>query len=214
MKGTKDYANAKVYKLISDVDDCFYIGSTCTSLHIRLQQHKSLAKIKPHIRVYSWMNEVGHENVRIILIDDDFTCDKMDHLKREEDHHIQLNKHDPNCLNMNRAHLTDEDRRKYKHDHYENNKDHHEQLRRDYYEANKSAVLQQYKEYREANKEQIKQQKRVYREANKEQIRERDKAYHSAKIRCEVCDCEISRGNKSFHIKTKKHTENLKAATV
>ena len=47
------YSNAKVYKLISDVDDYFYIGSTCTSLSKRLHQHKSTSKKS---RLYSQQN--------------------------------------------------------------------------------------------------------------------------------------------------------------
>ena len=38
------YNNSKVYKLINDVDDYFYIGSTCSSSAKRLNSHKSNAK--------------------------------------------------------------------------------------------------------------------------------------------------------------------------
>jgi len=38
------YNNAKVYKLISDVDEYFFIDSTCTSLAKILRVHKAVSK--------------------------------------------------------------------------------------------------------------------------------------------------------------------------
>ena len=106
MKGQKDYKNAKIYKLVSTVDDNFYIGSTCTTLIIRLCDHKSKAKRHHNRKVYQWLNDVGLANIKIILIDDNFTCENMDHLRREEDKYIMMYKHLDDCMNSNRAYLT------------------------------------------------------------------------------------------------------------
>ena len=38
------YHNGKIYRLINDLDDEFYIGSTCSSLSSRLSLHRHDAK--------------------------------------------------------------------------------------------------------------------------------------------------------------------------
>ena len=62
------YNNAKIYKLISDVDNYFYIVSTCTSLSKRLNNHKSVSKRHPEIKVYKHLNIIGWSHIKIILI--------------------------------------------------------------------------------------------------------------------------------------------------
>jgi len=91
-----------------------------------------------------------------------------------------------------------------------------------YYKNNKEELLEKLKEYCENNKEKIKERKKgyyeknkekmkEYRENNKEQIKERMKEYYKnnkekikQKITC-VCGSVINYGEKSQHIKTKKH---------
>jgi predicted GIY-YIG superfamily endonuclease len=39
-----NYENSKIYKLVNDVDDKIYVGSTATTLAKRLYGHKNSAK--------------------------------------------------------------------------------------------------------------------------------------------------------------------------
>ena len=78
-----DYNNAQVYKLVNDVDDKVYVGSTCTPLAKRKAQHKSLAKKHKDRHVYKHMNAIGWENVSIILIES-YPCENREQLLRRE----------------------------------------------------------------------------------------------------------------------------------
>lgn len=132
MKGDKDYSKAKVYKLVSDIDDCYYIGATCASLYIRLQHHKATAKRHVNRRVYQWLNQVGHEHIKIILIDDELNCTTMEQLRRAEDRHIQLHKNDTNCLNMMRAHTTADEKKDYMKEYLKDYRIHNKDKQREY----------------------------------------------------------------------------------
>lgn len=224
MKG-KDYDNAKIYKLVSTIDDNFYIGSTCTSLTIRKNKHKDKSKQYPERKVCKWINDVGFENIRIILINDDFVCENIDQLRREEDAYIQMYKEDENCLNSIRAYVSLEERKerdrinnkKYKENHreamleynklyYQNNKQAISETKKRHYNNNKEAMLEYNKLYYQNNKERIAERNKQYREENKEK--------RSQKIECPVCGCQISKGNMSTHNKSNKHQHNLKANTI
>jgi hypothetical protein len=79
------YQNAKVYKLVNDTDDEFYIGSTSMSLAKRKSSHKAMAKIQVNRRVYAHLNEVGWEHVRIVLVEA-YPCENKQELLRREQH--------------------------------------------------------------------------------------------------------------------------------
>ena len=81
-----NYARGKIYKLVNDVDDEIYVGSTCGSLKLRKSTHKSMARTKPR-PVYHHLNAIGWENVRIVLIED-FACGNKRELLRREQHYI------------------------------------------------------------------------------------------------------------------------------
>ena len=139
------YNNSKVYKLINTVDDTFYIGSTCTSLSKRLNKHKTVAKrdVCKSTRLYSHLNKIGVENVKIILINE-FYLDNKEQLLREENNYIEMYKSDTNCLNSIRAYRSTENRK---------------EMKKRIYEKNKETILEKRKEYRENNKEKIKERK-------------------------------------------------------
>ena len=83
------YNNGKIYKLVNNVDDKIYIGSSCGSLAKRKSKHKSCSKIKPNIHVYKHLNEVGWKNVKIILIES-VIAENKDQLLMREQHYIDL----------------------------------------------------------------------------------------------------------------------------
>ena len=80
------YQNGKVYKLVNCVDDKIYIGSTCARLSKRFYEHKQTAKKRPAY-VHKYLNSIGWENVRIILIENVIAATK-DQLLIREQHYI------------------------------------------------------------------------------------------------------------------------------
>ena len=90
------YRNGKVYKLVNSVDDKIYVGSTCLLLSKRFYDHKTMAKQRPSY-AHRYLNAIGWDNVRIILIEN-VTAETKDQLLMREQHYIDelkpdLNKH-------------------------------------------------------------------------------------------------------------------------
>jgi hypothetical protein len=84
-----NYTNGKVYKLVNNVDDLIYIGSTCQSLAKRKGGHKRMSKSKPDILVYTHLISIGWDNVRIVLIESVNASNKEELLSREQ-HYIDI----------------------------------------------------------------------------------------------------------------------------
>ena len=51
-----NYQNGQIYKLVNNVDDKIYIGSSCNKLNSRKSQHKSKAH-NSKIRLYNHLNK-------------------------------------------------------------------------------------------------------------------------------------------------------------
>ena len=81
------------------------------------------------------------------------------------------------------------------------NKMHPGRTRKEYCEENPEKVKESDKKYREENPEKIKERKKKYYEKNQEKIKEKKKE----KIKCEKCNCLISRDGFREHLKTIKH---------
>ena len=78
-----NYGNGKIYKLVNNVDDKIYIGSTCSKLSKRKGQHKANRIRLQHTPIYKHFNEVGWDNVEIVLIEN-FECLNKDELHKRE----------------------------------------------------------------------------------------------------------------------------------
>ena len=123
-----NYSNGKIYKLINNVDDKIYIGSTCNTLRQRKDEHKRKSKTK-NFKVYNHLNEAGWENVVIILIEK-YPCNNFEELRIKEQEYID--KFNPE-LNDKSA----------------------KQTPKQYYEKNKEQINNWNKNYQKENKEQI-----------------------------------------------------------
>ena len=84
-----NYANGKIYKLVNNIDDKIYIGSTVNPLYKRKGQHKSTSILKPNIKLYQYLNEIGWDNVDIILIEN-FPCESKEVLHQRERYWIDI----------------------------------------------------------------------------------------------------------------------------
>ena len=138
------YNNSKIYKLVDQVNGYFYIGSTCNPLSKRLYNHKNVAKIESERKVYKYFNQIGWENVKIVLVEEHYLENK-EQLTREEDKVIQIYLHDEKCLNSRHASTglsKIEYDKKYREDHHE----HCLQEGRKYYNDNKESINTQRKE--------------------------------------------------------------------
>lgn len=108
---------AKIYRIVNDVDNKIYIGSTRMRLSQRLYQHKQQARMWPTRKIYAHLNSIGWNHVCIQLVEhvnvsDPITAAGAAHVKQREQFHIeQLRQHDkrtcafvggtPVCLNKN-----------------------------------------------------------------------------------------------------------------
>ena len=61
------YNFTKVYKLVDQINQYFYIGSTTSTLDNRLRHYKQDSKIN-NPNVYTYFNLIGWNNVKIVLL--------------------------------------------------------------------------------------------------------------------------------------------------
>ncbi len=138
MSENNRYQNGKIYKLVNNVDDNIYIGSTCKALHQRLYTHKQDAKRCPNQYNYRHLNNIGWENINIILIEK-YPCNDKDELLKRERYWVdelkpQLNKQLPT--------RTMQEYNKYYH---EMNKEKLNQRKQNAYHENKEEHAQKHK---------------------------------------------------------------------
>ena len=161
-----------IYKLTSkkENDDRFYFGST-DDIDKRMFEHK---KVKLFGRKSKdWFKEIGWENINCLIIKE-FDDISRKELRKVEDAEIIKYLHiDPNCLNMNKAFTTKEERKEQIKKYREKNRIEIKKRKKEYYENNQNEI----KKYLEDNKDKIKERNKKYIENNKDKIKERNKKY-------------------------------------
>ena len=137
------YNRSKVYKLIEYNSGFFYIGSTCNKLSQRLAQHKCDAKRYPEIPLYKKFNDLGWENISIVLVENCILNSKDD-LHRAEDRVLCLNLSNEKCLNKYRSYLStsekEEKLKDYQHGYRKQHKEQAHEYYTEYYIKNKQIV--------------------------------------------------------------------------
>jgi group I intron endonuclease len=94
-----NYQNGKIYKMINDVNNEIYIGSTVKRLCNRMAQHRTNTKdINNKSKVYIKMREIGIEHFKIVLLEK-YACLSKEELRAREDHYINLLKPPLNTIN-------------------------------------------------------------------------------------------------------------------
>jgi hypothetical protein len=188
-----NYENSKIYKLINNVDDKIYIGSTVSRLSKRKSKHHEEFIKYPDRKVYKHLNQVGWGNVDIVLIEK-YPCKDKEELHARERFFIEELKAE---LNNRKPIQTKEERKEYLRmkdkERYNNpnglRKEYCRKLQKEQYEKNKDKYKVRDKAYYEKNKEAIKLQKRT-------------------KTKC-ICGSMLSNSNMSEHKKTKKHLKYI-----
>jgi hypothetical protein len=118
--GENPYLNGKIYKIVclDENDDRTYIGSTIIPLEERLKKHKKDKKRYERGAYHNVSSYPILHNCKIELIED-YPCDNEIELKKREQYHIDKN----DCINKNRAYITDEARKEIRKNNYEKHKE-------------------------------------------------------------------------------------------
>lgn len=162
-----DYKNGKIYKLVNDVNDDIYVGSTASTLAKRKGNHKKHALVK-NSTIYKTMREIGPEHFDIILIES-FSCNSKDELRAREDYWIRQLKPALNMINA----VANVEKQKLRKQNYDsqyalNNPLKLEANKKKWFAENHQKELDRMKQYQIDNKAKIKERKRLKRLADKE----------------------------------------------
>ena len=179
------YHHSKFYKLIDPESQYYYGGSTCNRLSVRMSVHRENAKKYPERKVCRAFNEIGWDNVKI-MIEKELCLENRDQLNKAENEYIVASMHDEKCLNSYTA-WTGLDRSEYrkqynqqradeiKQRYIQYNQDHAEEKKK-YRQEHAEQIKQWHKEYRQEHPEKIEN----YRQEHAEEVREQKKQYTKA----------------------------------
>lgn len=202
-KGSKQniYNHSKLYKLQCE-DGYMYFGCTTQALSVRLGEHKKRSKRDINRNVYSHINNIGWDRVRIVLISE-HNLENREQLLREEDELITKYKDDPYCLNMHRS-FTGLNKQEYQKIYREDNKDKIQEKKKEWIKSNKDKMQVYFKEYHLKNQEVKINNSREWYKNNKDRKKECD----GQKIEC-ICGIITNYGNRLRHERSKKHINYL-----
>ena len=236
-KNENRYNNCKIYKLIDNINNYFYIGSTCLSLSKRLYGHKQKSKLNPNQKIYKYINTIGWDNIKIVLIKE-LNLNNKEQLLRAENEIIEKHLNDPLCLNSCKPFVSLEEQKENQRKYFQENKDvYHKNAKENYYDnyeyyltkhkdyyhnnidyynnyrkINKDKIAEQKRQYINQNKDYFSDLKHKYYEEHKEEIKAKNKAYRDTNSNITyVCCCgsNIKITNKSKHDKTQKHIKYI-----
>ena len=212
-----DYNLGKIYKIVCNVTDEIYIGSTCQPtvahrLAKHVQNYKRYKQGKTHNVTSFKIIERGDYNIYLI---ENCQCNNKDELTKREGEIIKQMQNDFTVVNKNIAGRTPAE---YIVDNREKIKLYREQNKEQmklYREQNKDKIKEQNKAYREQNKDKTKEHKKEYYKQNKdtfkeyyEQNKEKIKEHRKERIQCD-CGMTYPRNNKTHHCKSNKHIKLL-----
>jgi len=192
--------NAKIYKLVNDIDNKVYIGSsTYAYLASRMNIHRQMCKDVSGRRntiLYNYMREIGVEHFKIEILEK-VICENKQQLREREQHWIDELKPE---LNMVRAIPADKEYYKERRD-----KENERETKKKYYEEHREEIIMKQKQYNKENKEKIAERKKAYREKHLDEI----KAKRMIKTKCE-CGSECCKQGVLRHLNTKQHLDFMK----
>jgi len=193
-----DYSQGKIYKIISDENDKFYIGSTIQPLYKRMYSHRN--------KHHSCMSKNLGVDIKdcIIVLVEKFECKDKDELLKKERFYIE--KYRKEGLNIVNKLIPGRTHKQY----YEDNKKKIKEQGKEYYQKNKEKIIEQQKEYEEKNKEKILRKNKKYREKNKEKIKgyykdNKDKIKEQKKEYYEKNKEKLNEKKKKYYEKNKEY---------
>lgn len=204
-----DYSKSKVYKIVNDVNDEIYVGSTTLTLKQRLKYHIKRCKAEGKTKFHKAMREIGIENFHIKLLKKYTLESRKDLLKREEYWRKKLKP----TLNTIQSQTTKEEKNLKARIRRQNNLEYYREKDKQKYAKHKDKILENAKVYYKQNKEEITIRKKQYYESTKQETYERNKRWINTvgnqPYECE-CGMTFKRKNLSYHLKTKTHLAFVK----
>ena len=187
-----------IYKLCSRDTQVkeIYIGST-TNPRVRKQQHKVRCNnpnsAKYNFAVYQYIRaNGGFDNWDLIVLESNVEYTEKYELRARERYWLEHLKATLNSCVPNRTNA----------EYIEANRDTYLAKKKQWREANCETLLAYQKQYYETNRETILARSKQYEETNRETILAKKKE----RMDC-VCGATHNRGDKSKHLKTKKHIQ-------
>tara|TARA_R110000822_G_scaffold306528_1_gene432880 strand:- start:4 stop:627 length:624 start_codon:yes stop_codon:yes gene_type:complete len=195
------YENGKIYRIIDNTNDNFYVGSTnYVRLCSRLTKHKGSFNAYMNgssLKYCASMEILINENYKILLLEP-YPCKNRDELRMREQEWMDKLRCDK-MVNKHNAYVSKEDRREYKKKYREDHKEEINQYRAIYTEEHKEEIMIKSKIYREEHKEEKKIINLNYYHKNKD----KRNAKNREKVECPNCKLIVSRGGLTRHKKTK-----------
>lgn len=163
-----NYQQGKIYKIVNNVTDDIYIGSTSKkTLAQRMSLHRFCVNKHPNLKIYKCMNEIGVENFKIILLES-FPCETKDELRAREDKWICDMKPTLNTIRACRSSK----------EYYVDNKEKFS----DYYKTNSESIREKSKNYYNENWDSVKQRQNMYYNNHKEYYSNKRREYYNKNV--------------------------------
>ena len=145
-----NFGTGKIYKLSSDVDDKFYVGSTTNPLFARKGGHVLTSAKHPDYPHYAHFNNIGWKNVKISLIED-YPCTSKEELLAREKHWIdelqpQLNSPLPVISDEERNQKLNLSKKNWR----DKNKDYYKEYNAKYKQEHPDKVVERYQKSKES----------------------------------------------------------------
>lgn len=178
----------KIYKIVNDINDKVYVGSTCLSLEKRFETHKNIMNNKTvrNRALYQEMRQLGSKHFHIELIEEVCPCNSKSELRSREGYWIRkLDAH----INGYNKQIADRTNKQWKAENRSQILSYHKNYNKQYYLQNKNKLLEKYRHYRHLNRNKILE-------------------YNKKKFIC-ICGSQISRINKARHLRSKRHLKYL-----
>ena len=119
-----NYNNGKIYKIVNNIDNMIYIGSTTTKLCYRMSIHRCHMEYNNNnSTLYQHMRKLGIDNFKIVLIEE-YPWSNKDQLLRRERYIIELHNKQI-LLNINRPNRTNIERLQQMKNWHIDNKEYH-----------------------------------------------------------------------------------------
>jgi hypothetical protein len=167
------YSNGKIYKIINNVDDICYVGSSTRELNNRMLEHIGAYKLwitdnlkYPFTSSFNLFNIYGLDNCKIELIEN-FQCFNKQELNIKESYYIKLLQ----SVNITIPNRTTQGYR-------QDNKDKITERNKKYVLNNKDKIKEFQKQYGLINKYKLAEHSKIYRLINKDTITENKKQYY------------------------------------
>ena len=182
------------YKIVCNDSGAVYVGSTCSSIRIRLQKHEFdyrqyLENKKNFITSFTILEKNNYAIQLIASVEcvdrKQRDCLELLHILNEN----SVNKNHPG-RDVKQWHLDNKERiAEHKKQYYQDNKEYFDEYKKQYYQDNKEKLNERHKQYYQDNKEQIDRKR-------------------NEKINC-PCGGQYTYSNKSRHMKSNKHLNYL-----